>query len=122
LQEIYWGTRKLLERVAEDLPLLVVFDDVHWADALVLETIEQLVAQGSDAVHVVCLAREELLEERPSFLAGAERIALAPLSDDDARMLVVELGAATPRSPSGRRGIRSSSSSSSPMRTRAATG
>jgi DNA-binding SARP family transcriptional activator len=73
--------------------LLVVFDDVHWADALVLETIEQLVAQGSDAVHVVCLAREELLEERPSFLAGAERIALAPLSDDDARMLVVELGA-----------------------------
>jgi DNA-binding SARP family transcriptional activator len=82
-------------RVCESAgPLFVVFDDVHWADPLVIETIEHLIAQASDAVHVVCLAREELLEETPSVLGGAERIALSPLSDDQARTLVVELGAA----------------------------
>jgi hypothetical protein len=73
--------------------LTVVFDDVHWADALVLETIEHLVERTNGGLRVVCLAREELLEERPTFLAAAEHIPLEPLSEDDARLLLSELGA-----------------------------
>jgi DNA-binding SARP family transcriptional activator len=74
-------------------PLTIVFDDVHWADALVLETIEHLVERTNGHLRVVCLAREELLHERPAFLAAAERIPLEPLSADDAKLLLAELGA-----------------------------
>ena len=74
-------------------PIAVVFDDVHWADALVLETIELLVARG-EGVRVVCLARDELVEERPSFLAAAERITLEPLSDAESKSLGELLGTA----------------------------
>ncbi len=82
--------RQLCEQAA---PVLVVFDDVHWANSLVIEAIEHLVAQGSEDVRVLCLAREEILEEKPAFLAGVERIALPPLSDGDARSLAGQLGA-----------------------------
>jgi DNA-binding SARP family transcriptional activator len=79
-------------RLCEASPrMAVVFDDVHWADALVLETIELLVARG-DGVRVFCLAREELLEEQPSFLAAADHVTLEPLSTLEARNLAALLG------------------------------
>jgi DNA-binding SARP family transcriptional activator len=85
--------RLLCERAA---PLLVVFDDVQWAGDLVLETIEHLAAQSHAEVCVVCLAREELLEERPDFLSAAERLELGPLADEDAAALAGALGADDP--------------------------
>ncbi len=90
--EIPLTFRRLCESAND--PLLVVFDDVHWADALVLETIEQLVSQNNGKVRVICLAREELLEERPAFLPGAERLLLEPLALEDAQSLAEQLGAA----------------------------
>jgi DNA-binding SARP family transcriptional activator len=83
--------RQLCERSATR----VAFDDVHWADPLVLETIEQLVERTD--VRVLCLARVDLLEERPGFLAAAERIELEPLSDEEASLLAAGLGAVDAR-------------------------
>ena len=85
--EVPSAFRRLCERAPE--PLLVVFDDVHWADRLVVETIEHLVEHGS--VRVLCLAREELLEEQPAFLPSAERLMLAPLEPEDAQQLARQL-------------------------------
>jgi DNA-binding SARP family transcriptional activator len=77
---------------ADEIPLTVrrlcgetavAIDDVQWADQLVLDTIEYLASH----VRLVCLAREELLEERPTFLAGAERLLLQPLDDSAAAAL-----------------------------------
>ncbi len=76
--------------------LVVAFDDAQWADPIVLETIEHLGSHASDAVRLVCLTREELVEERPAFLAGAERVALEPLAADDALALAERLGADDP--------------------------
>jgi tetratricopeptide (TPR) repeat protein len=81
--------RRLCEEAGQ--PVLVVIDDVHWADSLVVETIEHLVAQGDGAVRVLCLAREELLEERPAFLSSAERLVLEPLTSEDAQLLAEQL-------------------------------
>ncbi len=81
--------RRLCEEAGE--PVLVVIDDVHWADPLVVETIEHLVAQGDGAVRVLCLAREELLEDRPTFLSSAERLVLEPLTSEDAQLLAEQL-------------------------------
>jgi predicted ATPase len=41
--EIYWAARELLEAVAADQPLVVVIDDVHWAEQSLLELIEHVV-------------------------------------------------------------------------------
>src|SRR5439155_1761098 len=71
-------------------PVLVVIDDVQWADTLVRETIEHLVSRG-ETVRVLCLAREELLEDHPGFLSAADRLALEPLPPEEAATLASHL-------------------------------
>jgi DNA-binding SARP family transcriptional activator len=77
--------RRLIERAAAT----IVFDDVQWASPLVLETIEHV---GERGARIVCLARDELLEEHPTFLPAAERIALRPLEPDESGELARQLG------------------------------
>jgi DNA-binding SARP family transcriptional activator len=89
--EVPLAFRRLCESWA---PLVVVFDDLQWADALVLETIEHLVAHAVPAVRVICLAREDLVEEHPLALASVERLELAPLPEEHAAELARALGAA----------------------------
>jgi predicted ATPase len=45
LEEVYWATRKLLETLARERPLLVVFEDLHWAEPALLDLIESLVVR-----------------------------------------------------------------------------
>jgi DNA-binding SARP family transcriptional activator len=86
--EVPLTVRRLCE--SADEPLLVVIDDVQWADSLVLETIEHLVSHG-ETVRVLCLAREELLEEQPGFLSAADRLVLEPLPPEEAATLASHL-------------------------------
>src|SRR5206468_3877549 len=61
--------RRFCETLARERPLVVVFDDVHWAEPTFLELVEHLADKGSAPILVVCVAREELVVERPEFLA-----------------------------------------------------
>ena len=72
--ELAWLFRQFCEASARDRPLVLVFDDVHWAEPTFLELVEHLVDKGEGPISVVCLAREELLEERPSFLEGRANV------------------------------------------------
>jgi DNA-binding SARP family transcriptional activator/tetratricopeptide (TPR) repeat protein len=82
--EIFWATRRLLETLARREPLLVILDDLHWAEPTFLDLVETLAAQAEDApMLLLCLARPELLEQRPAWPAGARRpvsIQLEPLA------------------------------------------
>jgi len=81
--EIAWAFRKLLE---ERSPLVVVFDDIQWAEQTFLDLVEQLVLLSSKApLLVVCLARPELHETRPSWPLTAR---LQPLSSGEAANLI----------------------------------
>jgi DNA-binding SARP family transcriptional activator len=96
--EIAWSFRRLCEALAREQPLVLVLDDVHWAEPTFLELVEQLVDKGEGPILVLCVARDELLEDRPGFLAeraNAERIALDSLSADEADTLLEALGAAS---------------------------
>jgi DNA-binding SARP family transcriptional activator len=86
--EIFWAARRLLETLARSRPLLVVFEDLHWAESTFLDLVESLaVQQGRSPVVLVCVARPELLDQRPAWAAGIERalsIELTPLADSSA--------------------------------------
>ena len=93
--EIAWLFRQFCEATARERPLVLVLDDVHWAEPTFLELVEHLADKGTGAIAVVCLAREELLEDRPSFLEGranASRIVLDALAIDETDALLDGLG------------------------------
>jgi len=90
-EEIAWAVRKLFERVAADGPLVVVVDDAHWAEPTLLDLLEYLLGFASDAILLLCLARPDLLEQRPAWAAprpATSLIALEPLSDAESRELL----------------------------------
>jgi tetratricopeptide (TPR) repeat protein len=76
--------RRVCEAAA---PLLVVFDDVQWADDVVRATVEHLATRTAADVRVLAVARDDLLEEHPTFLGGAQRVHLQPLAPGEALTL-----------------------------------
>jgi DNA-binding SARP family transcriptional activator/tetratricopeptide (TPR) repeat protein len=95
-EETFWAVRRLFERVAEAQPLVVVVEDVHWAQPPLLDLLEYLTAFVSGhPVLLVCLARPDLGELRPGWLAprpDRDLLLLAPLPDVEARALVEQAG------------------------------
>src|SRR5438094_778638 len=82
-QEIAWAAREWVERMAHDQPLVLVFEDIHWAEEALLDLIEHLAEWVRDApLLIVGLARAELLDIRPGWGGGRVRataIELEPL-------------------------------------------
>ena len=73
IQETLWAVRRLLERLAARGPVVVVFDDIHWAEPTFLDLVEYLGDWiRSVPVLIVCQARPELLEIRPSWLTAKD--------------------------------------------------
>jgi tetratricopeptide (TPR) repeat protein len=95
-EEIAWGFRKLLEQEAQTQPLVCVFDDLHWADPTLLELVEHVADLSRDApLLILCMARPELLERRPSWGGGklnATTVLLEPLDAAETEQLIAELG------------------------------
>ena len=94
-EEISRAFRRLIEAEARRRPLVLGFEDIHWAESPLLELIEQAVDGLRDApVLVLCLARPELLDAQPRFGGGkvnATTILLEPLDDMHADALVSQL-------------------------------
>ena len=99
-EEIPWAFRKLLEAAAASSPVVVVFDDIHWAEPTFLDLIEHVADLSREApLLLLCLARPELLERRPGWGGGklnATTVLLEPLSATQTDELLERLlGAAT---------------------------
>jgi tetratricopeptide (TPR) repeat protein len=92
IQETYWAVRRLLERLAARGPIVVAFDDIHWAEPTFLDLVEYLGDWiRSVPVLVVCQARPELLEVRPAWLTAkdnASLVALRPLNAPESDTLI----------------------------------
>ena len=72
---------------------VMVVEDLHWAEAALLDMLEQLVARSAGPLLVVVTARPELLEARPGWggRRAASQLVLEPLTADESRRLVAEL-------------------------------
>jgi class 3 adenylate cyclase/tetratricopeptide (TPR) repeat protein len=94
-EEIAWAFRKLFESLARERPLVVVLDDVHWAEATLLDLLEYVVAFSSGAaILLLCLARPDLLDTRPAWAAprpNGTLLSLSPLSDGETHTLIERL-------------------------------
>ena len=81
--------------MAEQRPLVVVFEDLHWADESLLDFVDELVDWVTDVpLLAVATARPELLERRPGWGGGklnATTLALPPLSEDQTALLIAQL-------------------------------
>ncbi len=84
-EELFAGWRLFFERLAESDPVVMLFEDVQWAEDGLLDFIEQLLDWSAEhPIFVVAFARPELDERRPGWPAGvpaATSIALEPLDD-----------------------------------------
>jgi class 3 adenylate cyclase/tetratricopeptide (TPR) repeat protein len=82
-EELYWSVRRLFELVARREPLVVVVDDIHWAQPTLLDLLDYLAEWIRDVpVLLVCIARPDLLEQRPAWGGGrrnASTLLLEPL-------------------------------------------
>jgi len=91
-QEIAWAAREWAAELASAQPLIVGFEDIHWAEEPLLELIEHLAERVKDApLLIVCLARPELLDFRPGWGGGrlrATAIELEPLGHAESEELV----------------------------------
>ena len=99
--------RHLFEAVAARQPLVVAFDDIHWAEPPLLDLIDDLADWLAETpVLLLCMTRPELLDERPSWSRGrlnSTTVLLEPLSEADCEALVCELlGADLPEPAAGR--------------------
>jgi class 3 adenylate cyclase/tetratricopeptide (TPR) repeat protein len=94
-QEIAWAAREWADLLAGVQPLVLVFEDIHWAEEPLLELIEHLATWVRESpLLLLCLARPELLDIRPGWGGGRMRataIELEPLRPDESEQLLSAL-------------------------------
>jgi len=93
VEEAFWGVRKFLEALSAGRPLVVIVDDVHWAETTLLDLLEHVLASAETPILLVCSARPEFFEIRPDWDSLARSIALllGPVSENDAALIANNL-------------------------------
>ncbi len=91
-EELFAAWRTFFERLADRAPVVMVFEDLHWADSGLVDFIESIVdwSRGRSLL-IITLARPELLERRPTWGAGRHHFTalhLEPLTDEPMAELV----------------------------------
>ncbi|MBI2780836.1 MAG: AAA family ATPase [Chloroflexi bacterium] len=92
--ELMWGGRRFLEVLASERPVVMLVDDLHWAEATFLDFLDYLLESMQDSsLLVLGSARHEIAERHAEWSEGHEGllIKLEPLSEADAGKIVEEL-------------------------------
>jgi class 3 adenylate cyclase/tetratricopeptide (TPR) repeat protein len=92
VQDAAWAVRRLLEALARERLVVLVLDDLHWAEPTLLEVLEHIAEWSRVApILVLCVARPELLDRHPTWVKGksnATMVLLEPLeAEESARLL-----------------------------------
>jgi class 3 adenylate cyclase/tetratricopeptide (TPR) repeat protein len=94
-EEVFFAVRRLLEELAHEQPLLLIIDDLHWAEPVFLDLLEYITSRSRGfSILMCCTARQELLELRPDWSTprpGATTVLLDTLAQDESRLLLANL-------------------------------
>jgi class 3 adenylate cyclase/tetratricopeptide (TPR) repeat protein len=95
VQETFWAARTFLEVLARESPVIVVIEDIHWAEHAFLDLITFIRDSTTDApILLVCSSRTDLLEDEPAWAEeqdNARTITLEPLSDEESALVAENL-------------------------------
>jgi len=83
------AVRRLFEALASRHPLIVLIEDIHWAEPTFLDLVDYLAREATQPILLLCLARPDLLEQRPEW-ESTDVVELEPLSTADVESLVVD--------------------------------
>src|SRR5207249_907459 len=95
VNELFPAVRRLFSVLASDRPLVVVLEDLHWAEPTLLDLVEDLGREGGGRVFVLCIARPDLIERRPDWSSMAT-LTIEPLSSREIEDLIVDRAGAVP--------------------------
>jgi class 3 adenylate cyclase/tetratricopeptide (TPR) repeat protein len=91
-EETAWAFRRFFETLAASRPLVVVVDDIHWAESALLDLLEYVLGFSSGApILLLCLARPDVFDARPSWAAPRPRtgiVSLSPLTENESQDLI----------------------------------
>ena len=93
-EAFFSALRSVIDASARRRPLVLAFEDIHWADDGMLDAIEHLAQWVQAPLLVVCLARDDLLDRREGWGSGrrnATQLFLEPLTAEHSRELVAGL-------------------------------
>ncbi|MCW2932918.1 MAG: adenylate/guanylate cyclase [Actinomycetia bacterium] len=95
VDDITWAVRGLLERLGRVQPVVLVWEDLHWAEGTLLDLIDSVATWLTDVpILLLCVARTELLGSRPAWGGGkpcAMTLEVGPLTFEQSAALVAEL-------------------------------
>ena len=97
-EEIAWGVRRFLELLAAERPLVLVVDDLQWAELVLMDLLDHLLDLGRGAILLIAIARPELEDVRPEWLARSSLalVRLDALVETDAATLLDHLAPELP--------------------------
>jgi predicted ATPase len=82
---VFRAVVRLLDALSTGQPLVLVLDDLHWAEPTLLDLVDQIVMSGKGRLFVLCLGRPELLDQRPDW---TDALVLEPLPAADVAALL----------------------------------
>ena len=92
-EEVPWAVRRLVETLAAERPLVLLVDDLQWAEPALIDLFEHVIDLGRGPLLVITVARPELEDLRPAFLGrpSIDVIRLDSLDDAETATLLGHL-------------------------------
>jgi class 3 adenylate cyclase/tetratricopeptide (TPR) repeat protein len=94
-EDTFWALQRLLETLARRRPLVLLIDDLQWADPILLDAVEHIAEHTDAPLLLLCMARpDELFTRRQQWPGGrsnALSMLLSPLPEREGEQLVVHL-------------------------------
>src|SRR5437667_7415054 len=93
-EEVAWGVRRLVESLATRDPVIMLLDDIHWAEQTLLDLAKELVETVDAPLLLLCGTRRDLFDDHPEWPKDGERVRvmdLAPLSHDESNLVLGSL-------------------------------
>jgi class 3 adenylate cyclase/predicted ATPase len=91
--ELHWGIRRLFELRAQSAPIVLLFEDLHWAEPTLLRLIETVTDEATSPIFLLGSARPELAESWPEAAPDGNRrvFALQALTSEESESLIATL-------------------------------